>query len=165
MCQGIWADLLTVRCFTVERIPGTLFTGVEGDANYPVAFEKGFPKTYQGNSGSGVPSKGNGFLLIFARRPHSLSKRSVDSDESVLRRALFSRAKRYVGLGSYRSLLMMRSIALFSIIPLPHHSIIPFFQKNSGMTDNLHKPPLGADQGNVLPRIAGSSMGVDSSLV
>jgi len=30
LCQGIWAGLLTLRCFTVERILGDLFTGSEG---------------------------------------------------------------------------------------------------------------------------------------
>ena len=31
--------------------------------------------------------------------------------------------KRYIRFGSYHSLLKMRSIALFSIIPLLHHSL------------------------------------------
>jgi hypothetical protein len=38
---------------------------------------------------------------------------------------LISGEKRYVNFGSYHSLYKMRSIALFSIIPLLHHSISP----------------------------------------
>ena len=55
--------------------------------------------------------------------------------------------KIYGGFGSSHSLLKIGSIALISIIPLLHHSIPP---ENSGMTENRHEIPFGADQGNVL---------------